>query len=165
MCGRIVFCPIVHVVGFFWAPIKTKVWLLFLVLDPVEPNVHGFCCLWYDFVGDYPVCYQIVSLDQCWWLGCPISASICHSCITSLLLTKRAPSSASMVKDITCLSIFAFLWMAPLFGRKAILVDMKTCPPPQLHALGSLRYEALLWVVSIMSLALYMIIALGLVAA
>ena len=74
--------------------------------------------------------------------GCPILVRVFHSCITSLLLMKRAPSSASMAKDITCLSICAILWTMPLFGIKAVKVDMKKCPPVQLYALGSLRYKA-----------------------
>ena len=64
-----------------------------------------------------------------------------------------------------CLSICALLWTAPSFGGKAVFVDMKKCPPAPFHALGSLRYDALLWVAIIMSLARYKMIASRFVAA
>ena len=40
-----------------------------------------------------------------------------------------------------------------IVGGKAVLFDMKKCPPTLILALGSLRYDTLLWAARIMSLA------------
>ncbi len=62
------------------------------------------------------------------------------------------PSLASAAEDMTDLMIWDVLRMAPLFGDVSVLLERKKCLPAWLHDFGFLRYEALLWMLSIMLL-------------
>ena len=67
----------------------------------------------------------------------------------------RAPSSASAADDITARIICEMLRTAPLFAGMSLFDDINMCPPARLGALGSDKYNALLWTARTMSLALY----------
>ncbi len=48
----VVLCPVISKVLCFWSPVIPKMSLGIAVLEPVESHVHGFECLWEDFVGE-----------------------------------------------------------------------------------------------------------------
>ena len=70
-----------------------------------------------------------------------------------------APSLASAADDITALIICNVLSTAPLLMGMSSLPAMNMWPPALLRALGSDRYDALLWIASLMLLARYVMIA------
>ena len=85
--------------------------------------------------------------------------------MASLPLMKSAPSSSSGAYDMTTLMILALVNTAPLLGGNAVLFDMRKCPPDFLLDIFSERYEASLWTAMTMSLAWYVSMASGWVAA
>ncbi len=85
--------------------------------------------------------------------GCPISSRL--RCIETaiLVLMNSALSLASAVNDITALIICDMLSITPLLMGMSSFPAMKMWPPALLRALGSDRYNALLWIASLISLA------------
>ncbi len=77
----------------------------------------------------------------------------------SFVFKYNAPNSASAADDITALIIVALVRIAPLLGGDMSLFDKKKCAPARLRAFFSLRYPALLCILSIILLAEYVIIA------
>ena len=70
-------------------------------------------------------------------------------------LINRAPSLVSAAADdMTARMIYEILRMAPLFVGMTSFADIDMCPPAQLQALGSDKYDATLWTARTMSLAL-----------
>ena len=61
--GRVVFGPIIAFVGGPWAPVDAELFLRFSVSYPMVFHVHGFCCLWLDFVVGDTMCCGVVRLD------------------------------------------------------------------------------------------------------
>ena len=55
---------------------------------------------------------------------------------------KSASSSASADDDMIALMILAIVNTAPLLGGRAVLFDMKKCPPDVILYFVSERYEA-----------------------
>jgi hypothetical protein len=91
--------------------------------------------------------------------GGPISLRV-HCMETAVLaLMNSAPSLASTADDITALIICYMLSTAPLLMGMSSLPAMNMWPPALLQALGSDRYNALLWIASLMLLAQYVMIA------
>ena len=85
--------------------------------------------------------------------GCPISLRV-HCMETAVLaLVNNAPSLASAVDDITALIICDMLSTALLLMGMSSVPAMNMWPPALLQALGSDRYDALLWITSLMLLA------------
>ena len=100
-----------------------------------------------------------VELSQCIGVagcGCPISRNVFRSIMASLKFMNNAPSSASAADAATNLSTLHSVCIAS-FMRIGILSScthpMKKWPHARLPALGAERYEALLWVFSIIVLA------------
>ena len=93
-------------------------------------------------------------------LGCPsLNRVLCMSMAFGALM-KSAPNAASAVDDMTALIICAVLRTTPLSGGKTSVFERKKCPPVQLRACFSLKYDASLWIANTMLLALYVDIAL-----
>jgi hypothetical protein len=91
--------------------------------------------------------------------GCPISSSM-HCMETAVLaLMNNAPSSASAADDITALIICKILSTTPLLMGMSSVPAINMWPPALLRALGSDRYNALLCIASLISLARYVTIA------
>ncbi len=91
--------------------------------------------------------------------GCPISLSMCCMETAILALMNNVPSLASAADDITALIICNILSTAPLLMGMSSVPAMNMWPPALLRALGSDRYDALLRIVSLISLARYVMIA------
>ena len=96
--------------------------------------------------------------------GCPISMMPCRSGTVSLAFINNAATSASNALAKTALIILASTWMGPL-NRVLSLFPRKKKPPARLQASGHTKNAALLSTWSIISEALYMISASGLLAA
>ncbi len=91
--------------------------------------------------------------------GCSISLRV-HCMETAVLaLMNNAPSLASAANDITALIICDMLSTAPLLMGMSSVPAMNMWLPALLRALGSDRYNALLCIASLMSLAQYVMIA------
>jgi hypothetical protein len=85
--------------------------------------------------------------------GCLISLMV-HCMETAVLaLMNSAPSLASAADDITALIICDMLTAALLFMGMSSLPAMNMWPPALLQALGSDRYDVLLWIASLMLIA------------
>ncbi len=84
---------------------------------------------------------------------CPISLRVCCMETAVLALMNSAPSLASAADDITALIICNMLSTAPLLMGMSSLPAMNMWRPALLQTLGSDRYDALLWIASLMSLA------------
>ncbi len=91
--------------------------------------------------------------------GCSISLRVCCMETAILVLMNSALSLASAANDITALIICEMLSIAPLLVGMSSLNALNMWPPALLQALGSDRYNALLWIASLMSLAPYVTIA------
>jgi hypothetical protein len=91
--------------------------------------------------------------------GCPISSRVCRMETAVLALMNSALSSASAAYDITALIICNMLSTAQLLMGMSSLPAMSMWPPALLQALGSDRYNGLLWIASLMLLAQYVMIA------
>ncbi len=91
--------------------------------------------------------------------GCPIFLRVRCMETAVLALMNNSPSSASAANDITALNICNMLSTAPLLMGMSSVPAMYMWPPALLQALGSDRYNTLLWIASLMSLAGYMTIA------
>ncbi len=85
--------------------------------------------------------------------GCPISLRV-HCMATAVLaLMNNAPSLASVADDIIALIICNMLSTTPLLMGMSSLPAMNMWPPALLWALGYDRYNASLWIASLMLLA------------
>ena len=80
--------------------------------------------------------------------GCPNSSRVFLAGTASLAFMYIAPISASHAEDITARMICHNVSTGPLFGGICQSLDMKKCPPALLQALGSLKYDASLWIAS-----------------
>ena len=110
----------------------------------------------------------VVIFSVCIGVGgcvCQISSSYCRAGISSLQLMNSAPSSASSADYMNALMIFAIVNNAPLLGGKVVLFGINKSPPARLLVFVSERYEASLWPARTISLACYVIMASGWVAA
>ena len=96
---------------------------------------------------------------------CPIYSCYWRAGMDYLQLTKGAPGSASADDDMTALMILAIVNTDPLLGGNAVLFDMKKYPPALLLDFVSEMYKASLCPARSMSLAWYVSIASGWVAA
>ena len=96
---------------------------------------------------------------------CPISSRAWRSGVHYLQLMKSAPISASAADDMTTLMILAIINTDPLLGGIAVLFDMNICPPALLMNFVSEIYGASLWTARTISLAWYLNMASGWVAA
>jgi hypothetical protein len=76
-----------------------------------------------------------------------------------LALMNNAPSLASVANDITALIICDMLSTTLLLMGMSSVPAMNMWPPALLRALGFDRYNALLWIASLMSFAQYVTIA------
>jgi hypothetical protein len=85
--------------------------------------------------------------------GCPIPLRVRCMETAVLALMNSAPSLASAANDITAHIICDMLSTAPLLMGMSSLPAMNMWPPALLQALNSDRYNALLWIASLMSLA------------
>ena len=85
--------------------------------------------------------------------------------MASLQLINSAPSSESVVDDMTALMVLDIVNTAPFLGGSSVFVDINKFPPAMLIYFELERREALLWPARIISLAWYVIIASGWVAA
>jgi hypothetical protein len=85
--------------------------------------------------------------------GCPISSSVHCNKTGILALMNNSSSAASAADDITALIICMILSTAPLLMGMSSVPAMNMWPPAQLRTLGSDRYDALLCIVSLISLA------------
>ena len=85
--------------------------------------------------------------------GCPSSISVCCIETAVFALMNKAPSSASATDDMTAWIICEMLRTAPLLTGISSFPTMYIWPPARLRDLGSERYDALLWIARIMSLA------------
>ncbi len=85
--------------------------------------------------------------------GCPISLRAHCMETTVLALMNSAPSLASAANEITALIICNMLSTAPLLMGMFSLPAMNMWPPALLQALGSDRYDVLMWIMSLMLLA------------
>ena len=52
MFGRVVFGPIVGVVGFLRPPVDAKLLLALAIAEPMKMHVHGFSLFQLDFTND-----------------------------------------------------------------------------------------------------------------
>ncbi len=91
--------------------------------------------------------------------GCPISLRVRCMETAVLALMNSAPSLASAANDITALIIGDMLRTTPLLVGMSSLPAMNMWPPALLRAMGSDRYDVLLWIASLMLLAQYVMIA------
>ena len=82
-----------------------------------------------------------------------------------LVLMYSAPSPDPDVEDITSLMICAVSWTAPLLGGMWCCLTRRSAPQTQLHALGSLKYDASLCTLNTISLTWYVTMASLFVAA
>ena len=96
---------------------------------------------------------------------CPISCSDWNSGRASLQLMKSAPSSPYAADYMTVLMILDIVNTDQLFGGNTVLFDMKKCTLALLLDFVSERYKASLRPARTMSLACYVIMASGWVAA
>ncbi len=76
-------------------------------------------------------------------------------------LMKRVPCSAYTADDMTACIICEMLRTAPLFVGMLSLPAINMCPPAQLRAFGSDKYEVSLCITRTMLLALYVSTALS----
>ncbi len=91
--------------------------------------------------------------------GCPTSLRVRRMETAVLALMNSAPSLASAADDITALIICDMLSTTPLLMGMSSLPAMIMWPLALLQALGSDRYNASLWIASLMSLVQYVMIA------
>ncbi len=87
--------------------------------------------------------------------GYPISSKMRCMETAVLALMNSAPSLASAANDNTALIICDVLSTTQLLMGMSSLPAMNMWPPALLQALGSDRYDALLWIASLMSSAQY----------
>ncbi len=85
--------------------------------------------------------------------GCPISLRVQCMETAVLALMNNAPSLASAANDITPLIICDILSTAPLLMGMSSVPAMNVWLFALLQALGSDRYNVLLWIASLMLLA------------
>ena len=73
--------------------------------------------------------------------GCPISSRVFRWTALSLQFTKRAPASASEAVNITFLSKWEIVIIAPLSMGRLVdgLFPRVKCPPTRIHVFGSDR--------------------------
>jgi hypothetical protein len=93
---------------------------------------------------------------QVW--GCPISLRVRCMETAVLALMNSALSLASAADDIAALIICNMFSTDLFLMGMSSLPAMNMWPPTLLQALGSDRYNALLWIASLMSLAQYVTI-------
>ena len=60
---------VVCFVGDAGAPVDKELAMVYLVLDPVIPHVHGACALLFDGAIEDAMGSGIVGFDRSWWLG------------------------------------------------------------------------------------------------
>ncbi len=84
---------------------------------------------------------------------CPISLRVCCIETAVLALMNNAPSLVSAADDIIALMICKILSTAPLLMGVSSVPAMNMWPPALHWALGSDRYDVLLCIVSLISLA------------
>ena len=110
-----------------------------------------------------------VVLSVCIGVGgclCPRNSKTCLAgTAASRQLMNNALTSASAAEDSTALIICEMVITAPLLSGVSASLDMKKCPPALLCALLLDRYDTSLCAANTMSLALYVTIASGCVAA
>ena len=105
---------------------------------------------------NHSIHHWIIWLDWCWWLLVSHLFKYCSNWNCCFALLYSAPSSASAVDDITAWMMVDKFKTAPLFERNWIFSDKKWCPPAQLFAPCSLKYDASLCITRTMLLAWYM---------
>ncbi len=141
------------------SPVKTILVLCFTTTQPMESHVYGLQCLGHNFLVSSAWAVELLVCMGVQVCGCPISLRV-HRMETAILaLMNSAPSLASAADDITALIICNMLSTALLLMGMSSLPAMNMWPPALLRALGSDRYDALLWIASLMLLARYVMIA------
>ena len=140
MCCQIMFAPVIGIICFSQFPIKSEL----------------FFCLW---LWNYWFEWPSVAAGG-WFLPVWI---VCRW--QNLAVDVQCPMFSSCHWWHHMIDYLHSVMNGSIIGRKAVSVDMKKCPPDLLLVFNSLRYDALLWMDRIISLAWYMTMALLFVAA
>jgi hypothetical protein len=135
------------------SPVKTILVLCFAAMQPMNCMSMAFKALGVIFLVSSA---WAVELSVCMGVqicGCPISSRVRCMETSVLTLMNNAPSLASAADDITALIICNMLSTALLLMGMSSVPAINMWPQALLQALGSDRYDALLGIASLMSLA------------
>ena len=116
-----------------------------------------FCCL------IYLLCYYYMWSIQ-WQVVCDPSPLMLFGVVVLILHSWRAPLFPLQMQ----MTLYSWYFLLRLIWIHLFVADFcyqgKNSPPTRLRASGSTKYAASLWIISIISRALYNFIALGLKA-